>query len=77
MVPEATDATPTTLVALKPPVESLPSEGILGGTETGGNLTAQRPVLQPASEPAVAGKPDRVLEKGLEIAGQIGAGRAR
>ena len=77
MVPEEPDATPTTLVALKPPVESLPSEGILGGTETGGNLTAQRPVLQPASEPAVAGKPDRVLEKGLEIAGQIGAGRAR
>jgi len=77
MVPEETDATPTTLVALKPPVESLPSEGIVGGTETGGNLTAQRPVLQPASEPAVAGKPDRVLEKGLEIAGQIGAGRAR
>lgn len=77
MVPEETDATPTTLVALKPPVESLPSEGIVGGTETGGNLTAQRPVLQPASEPAAAGKPDRVLEKGLEIAGQIAAGRAR
>ena len=77
MVPEEPDATPTTLVALKPPVESVPNEGIAGSTETGANLTAQRPVLQPASEPAVAGKPDRVLEKGLEIAGQIGAGRAR
>jgi carboxyl-terminal processing protease len=77
MVPEETDAPPTTLVALKPPVESVPSEGIAGSTETGANLTAQRPVLQPASEPAAAGKPDRVLEKGLEIAGQIGAGRAR
>ena len=77
MVPEDPDATPTTLVALKPPVESVPSEGIAGSTETGANLTAQRPVLQPASEPAAAGKPDRVLEKGLEIAGQIGAGRAR
>jgi carboxyl-terminal processing protease len=77
MVPEEPDATPTTLVALKPPVESVPSEGIAGSTETGANLTAQRPVLQPASEPATAGKPDRVLEKGLEIAGQIGAGRAR
>jgi len=77
MVPEEPDATPTTLVALKPPVESVPSEGIAGSTETGANLTAQRPVLQPASEPAAAGKPDRVLEKGLEIAGQIGAGRAR
>jgi carboxyl-terminal processing protease len=77
MVPEEPDATPTTLVALKPPVESIPSEGIAGSTETGANLTAQRPVLQPASEPAAAGKPDRVLEKGLEIAGQIGAGRAR
>jgi carboxyl-terminal processing protease len=77
MVPEEPDATPTTLVALKPPVESIPSEGIAGSTETGANLTAQRPVLQPASEPATAGKPDRVLEKGLEIAGQIGAGRAR
>jgi carboxyl-terminal processing protease len=77
MVPEEPDATPTTLVALKPPVESVPSEGIAGRTENGANLTAQRPVLQPASEPAAAGKPDRVLEKGLEIAGQIGAGRAR
>jgi carboxyl-terminal processing protease len=77
MVSEEPDATPTTLVALKPPVESIPSEGIAGSTETGANLTAQRPVLQPASEPAAAGKPDRVLEKGLEIAGQIGAGRAR
>ena len=77
MVPEEPVATPTTLVALKPPVESIPSEGIAGSTETGANLTAQRPVLQPASEPAAAGKPDRVLEKGLEIAGQIGAGRAR
>lgn len=77
MVPEEPDTTPTTLVALKPPVESVPSQGTPGSTETGGNLTAQRPVLQPASEPAVAGKPDRVLEKGLEIAGQIGAGRAR
>jgi carboxyl-terminal processing protease len=77
MVPEEPDATPATLVALKPPVESIPSEGIAGSTETGANLTAQRPVLQPASEPAAAGKPDRVLEKGLEIAGQIGAGRAR
>jgi C-terminal processing protease CtpA/Prc len=77
MVPEEPDAPPTTLVALKPPVESVPSEGIAGSTETGANLTAQRPVLQPASEPAAAGKPDRVLEKGLEIAGQIGAGRAR
>lgn len=77
MVPEEPDATPTTLVALKPPVELIPSEGIAGSTETGANLTAQRPVLQPASEPAAAGKPDRVLEKGLEIAGQIGAGRAR
>ncbi len=77
MVPEEPDATPTTLVALKPPVESIPSEGIAGSTETGANLTAQRPVLQPASEPTAAGKPDRVLEKGLEIAGQIGAGRAR
>ena len=77
MVPEEPDATPTTLVALKPPVESVPSEGIAGSTETGANLTAQRPVLQPASEPAAAGKPDRVLEKGLGIAGQIGAGRAR
>ena len=77
MVPEETDATPTTLVALKPPVESVPSQGSPGSTETGGNLTAQRPVLQPASEPAAAGKPDRVLEKGLEIAGQIAAGRAR
>jgi len=77
MVPEEPDATPTTLVALKPPVESVPSQGTPGSTETGANLTAQRPVLQPASEPAAAGKPDRVLEKGLEIAGQIGAGRAR
>ena len=77
MVPEEPDATPTTLVALKPPVELIPSEGIAGSTETGANLTAQRPVLQPASEPAAVGKPDRVLEKGLEIAGQIGAGRAR
>lgn len=77
MVPEEPDTTPTTLVALKPPVESVPSEGIAGSTETGANLTAQRPVLQPASEPAAAGKPDRVLEKGLEIAGQIAAGRAR
>ena len=77
MVPEEPDATPRTLVALKPPVELIPSEGIAGSTETGANLTAQRPVLQPASEPAAAGKPDRVLEKGLEIAGQIGAGRAR
>lgn len=77
MVPEEPDAPPTTLVALKPPVESVPSEGIAGSTETGANLTAQRPVLQPASEPAAAGKPDRVLEKGLEIAGQIAAGRAR
>ena len=77
MVPEEPDATPTTLVALKPPVELIPSEGIAGSTETGANLAAQRPVLQPASEPAAAGKPDRVLEKGLEIAGQIGAGRAR
>jgi len=77
MVSEEPDATPTTLVALKPPVELIPSEGIAGSTETGANLTAQRPVLQPASEPAAAGKPDRVLEKGLEIAGQIGAGRAR
>jgi carboxyl-terminal processing protease len=77
MVPEEPDTTPTTLVALKPPVESVPSQGTPGSTETGANLTAQRPVLQPASEPAAAGKPDRVLEKGLEIAGQIGAGRAR
>ena len=77
MVPEEPDTTPTTLVALKPPVESVPSQGTPGGTETGANLTAQRPVLQPASEPAAAGKPDRVLEKGLEIAGQIAAGRAR
>lgn len=77
MVPEEPDTTPTTLVALKPPVESVPSQGTPGSTETGANLTAQRPVLQPASEPAVAGKPDRVLEKGLEIAGQIAAGRAR
>ena len=77
MVPEEPDTTPTTLVALKPPVESVPSQGSPGSTETGANLTAQRPVLQPASEPAVAGKPDRVLEKGLEIAGQIAAGRAR
>lgn len=77
MVPEEPDTTPTTLVALKPPVESVPSQGSPGSTETGANLTAQRPVLQPASEPAAAGKPDRVLEKGLEIAGQIGAGRAR
>jgi carboxyl-terminal processing protease len=77
MVPEEPDATPTTLVALKPPVELIPSEGIAGSTETGANLTAQRPVLQPASEPAAVGKPDRVLEKGLEIAGQIGAARAR
>ena len=77
MVPEEPDTTPTTLVALKPPVESVPSQGSPGSTETGANLTAQRPVLQPASEPAAAGKPDRVLEKGLEIAGQIAAGRAR
>jgi carboxyl-terminal processing protease len=77
MVPEEPDATPTTLVALKPPVESVPSQGTPGSTETGANLMAQRPILQPASEPAAAGKPDRVLEKGLEIAGQIGAGRAR
>ena len=77
MVPEEPDTTPTTLVALKPPVESVPSQGSPGSTETGANLTAQRPVLQPASEPATAGKPDRVLEKGLEIAGQIAAGRAR
>ena len=77
MVPEEPDTTPTTLVALKPPVESVPSQGTPGSTETGANLTAQRPVLQPASEPAAAGKPDRVLEKGLEIAGQIAAGRAR
>ena len=77
MVPEEPDTTPTTLVALKPPVESVPSQGTSGSTETGANLTAQRPVLQPASEPAAAGKPDRVLEKGLEIAGQIAAGRAR
>ena len=77
MVPEEPDTTPTTLVALKPPVESVPSQGSPGSTETGANLTAQRPVLQPASEPAAAGKPDRVLEKGLEIAGQIAAGHAR
>ncbi len=77
MVPEEPDTTPTTLLALKPPVESVPSQGSPGSTETGANLTAQRPVLQPASEPATAGKPDRVLEKGLEIAGQIAAGRAR
>jgi len=78
MVPEDPPATPSTLVALKPPVESElgQTEPVVSG-ETGTDLTAQRPVLQPASEPGPQGKPDRVLNKGLEIARQIAAGRSK
>jgi hypothetical protein len=61
------------LVALKPPSDagSLPIEPIPVGSENGTKLTAQRPVLQPASQPGPQGKPDLVLDKGLEIARQI------
>lgn len=76
VVPEDPPASPSTLVALKPPVESglSGSESTSSGTETGTNLTAQRPVLQPAADPSPPGKPDRVLDKGLEIARQIASG---
>jgi len=72
-VPEETPANPSTLVALKPPSDtgSLPIEPIPVGSENGTKLTAQRPVLQPASQPGPQGKPDLVLDKGLEIARQI------
>ncbi len=76
-VPENPPETPSTLVALKPPTEAIASEATPSGTETGTKLTAQRPVLQPASDPSSQGKPDRVLDKGLEIARQIAAGRSR
>ncbi|MFM8398196.1 MAG: S41 family peptidase, partial [Pirellula sp.] len=76
LVPEDPPASPSTLVALKPPVESglSGSELTSSGTETGTNLTAQRPVLQTAADPSTPGKPDRVLDKGLEIARQIANG---
>ncbi len=79
MVPEDPPASPSTLVALKPPVESglSASESTSSGTETGTNLTAQRPVLQSAADPSSPGKPDRVLDKGLEIARQIASGAGR
>jgi hypothetical protein len=89
LVPEDPPEIPTTLVALKPPLEasgqgsSSPQEpSPVGGpmplgAENGVNLTAQRPVLQPASEPGPQGKPDRVLDKGLEIARQIATRPAR
>lgn len=79
MVPEDPPASPSTLVALKPPVESglSGSESTSSGTETGTNLTAQRPVLQSAADPSPPGKPDRVLDKGLEIARQIASGAGR
>ncbi len=79
MVPEDPPASPSTLVALKPPVESglSGSESTSSGTETGTNLTAQRPVLQSAADPSSPGKPDRVLDKGLEIARQIASGAGR
>lgn len=72
-VPEETPTNPSTLVALKPPSDpgSLPIEPIPVGSENGTKLTAQRPVLQPASQPGPQGKPDLVLDKGLEIARQI------
>jgi len=76
-VPENKPETPSTHVALKPPTEAIASEATPSGTETGTKLTAQRPVLQPASDPSSQGKPDRVLDKGLEIARQIAAGRSR
>ena len=76
-VPENPPDTPSTLVALKPPTEAIASEAPPSGTETGTKLTAQRPVLQPASDPSSQGKPDRVLDKGLEIARQIASGRSR
>jgi len=79
VVPEDPPASPSTLVALKPPVESglSGSESTSSGTETGTNLTAQRPVLQSAVDPSPPGKPDRVLDKGLEIARQIASGAGR
>jgi carboxyl-terminal processing protease len=79
LVPEDPPASPSTLVALKPPVESglSGSELTSSGTETGTNLTAQRPVLQTAADPSTPGKPDRVLDKGLEIARQIANGAGR
>jgi len=79
VVPEDPPASPSTLVALKPPVESglSGSESNSSGTETGTNLTAQRPVLQSAADPSPPGKPDRVLDKGLEIARQIASGAGR
>jgi len=79
MVPEDPPASPSTLVALKPPVESglSGSESTSSGTETGTNLTAQRTVLQSAVDPSPPGKPDRVLDKGLEIARQIASGAGR
>ncbi|MCE2798620.1 MAG: S41 family peptidase [Planctomycetaceae bacterium] len=89
LVPEDPPASPSTLVALKPPVGGSAAQGnstlgdstlgdsTLGGTETGTNLTAQRPVLQTAIDPAQQGKADRVLDKGLEIARQIATGSGR
>ncbi|MFN5395336.1 MAG: S41 family peptidase [Planctomycetota bacterium] len=89
LVPEDPPASPSTLVALKPPVGGSAAQGnstlgdstlgdsTLGGNETGTNLTAQRPVLQPAIDPAQQGKADRVLDKGLEIARQIATGSGR
>lgn len=79
VVPEDPPASPSTLVALKPPVESglSASDSTSSGTETGTNLTAQRPVLQPAADPSPPGKPDRVLDKGLEIARRIASGTGR
>lgn len=79
LVPEEAPAQPSTLVALKPPSETVvdPAEASGVSGDTGTKLTAQRPVLQPASEPSPAGKPDRVLDKGLEIARQIAAGRTK
>lgn len=89
LVPEDPPASPSTLVALKPPVggsaaqgnstlgDSALADSTLGGNETGTNLTAQRPVLQPAIDPAQQGKADRVLDKGLEIARQIATGSGR
>ncbi len=89
LVPEDPPASPSTLVALKPPVggsaaqgnstlgDSALADSTLGGNETGTNLTAQRPVLQTAIDPAQQGKADRVLDKGLEIARQIATGSGR